>query len=180
MPVETWKPVPGYEGQYEVSDFGRVKSVDRTCLGKDGREELHRGRLLKPQKMKNGYLEVYLCNGSARKHRTIHSLVAEAFLGPRCKNYDVLHADGNRENNSIENLRYDTRAENLHSTYLYGGRQATGKLSLEDVDEVRERLSRGDTCADIAGRFNVTTRAIEHIRDGRNFAWYKRGEAYGA
>lgn len=172
---ERWEPIPGYLGLYEVSELGRVRSLDRLCLGKDGREELHPGKLLKPQRLKNGYLEVYLCRGKGKKHRTVHSLVAEVFIGERPPGCDILHLDGNKENNCSTNLYYDTRAENLHSTYSYGGKQATGKLSLADVDEVRDRLRKGESCADIASRFNVTPRAIEHIRDGRNFAWYRGG-----
>lgn len=178
MPGEIWAPIPGYLGLYEVSDKGRVRSLDRLCLGRDGREELHPGKILAPQKLKNGYLEVYLCRGKGKKHRTIHSLVAEVFLGPRPEGHDVLHKDGNRENNDVANLGYNTRAENLHSTYSYGGKQATGKLSLNDVDEIRDRLSKGELCADIAKTFGVTTRAIQHIRDGRNFAWYQGGAEY--
>lgn len=177
---EIWAPIPGYLGLYEVSDKGRVRSLDRICLGKDGREERHPGKVLRPQKLKNGYLEVYLCRGKGKKHRTIHSLVAEVFIGQRPQGHDILHLDGNRENNEAENLAYDTRAENLHSTYSYGGKQSTGKLSLSDVDEIRDRLQKGDTCADIARAFQVTPRAIQHIRDRRNFAWYKGGAACGA
>ena len=173
--MEVWKPVPGYEGLYEVSDLGRVRSLDRLCLGRDRREEVHHGKVLNAQKLKNGYLEVYLCRGSKRKHRTIHSLVAEAFLGPRPEKCDIMHSDGNRENNCVSNLSYDTRAENLHSTYSYGGKQANGKLSLTDVDDVRARLYRGESAYSIAKDYSVHPTAIYHIRDGKAFGWYEGG-----
>ena len=176
LQTERWLPVPGYLGLYEVSELGRVRSLDRLCLGKDGREEVHRGQILAPQKLKNGYLEVYLCRGAKREHRTVHSLVADAFLGPRPKGHDILHFDGNRENNSYTNLGYDTRAENLHSTYLYGGKQANGKLSLTDVDAIRSRLTAGESGYSIAKDYGVHPSAIYHIRDGKSFAWYKGGD----
>lgn len=175
--MEVWRPVPGYEDKYEVSDRGRVRSLDRICVGKDGREELHHGKILKPQKMKNNYLEVFLRDGKKRLHRTIHSLVAEAFLGPRPEGCDILHLDGDRENNVPANLSYNTRAENLHSTYRYGGRQATGKLFLTDVDDVRARLEHGESSYSIARDYGVHPTAIYHIRDGKTFGWYEGGES---
>lgn len=170
---ENWKPVPGYESKYEVSDLGNVRSLDRIVRGKDGRDEIHHGKQLKPQTLKNGYLEVYLCAGAKRKHRTIHSLVAEAFIGPRPEKHDVMHIDGNRANNTLQNLQYGTRSENLRSTYSYGGKCANGKLSLEDVTHIRHMLSVGDNVAAIARRFDVNSAAIYHIRDGKAFAWMK-------
>lgn len=178
MPGEIWAPIPGYVGLYEVSNKGRVRSLDRLCLGSDGREELHPGKILTPTKLKNGYLDLRLCYGRKRKHRYVHSIVAEAFLGPRPKSHDVLHKDGNKENNDVSNLVYDTRAENLHSTYSYGGKQANGKLSLSDVDNIRERLEHGEAGSRIARDYSVHPSAIYHIRDGKSFAWYKGGVAY--
>lgn len=144
--------------------------------GRDGRAELHRGKVLKPQRMKNGYREVYVCIDSHRKHRTIHSLVAQAFLGEKPKGYDVMHLNGDRSDNRLENLAYGTRAENFHSTYNYGGKQANGKLSLDDVDEVRRRIDRGESCVDVAKDFNVDSAAIYHIKNGTTFAWYEGSE----
>ena len=173
MPNEIWKPVPGYEGLYEVSDRGQVRSLDRMCPGRDGRSELHRGKVLRPQKLKNGYLEVKLRKDGASKHGLIHHLVAAAFLGARPSGHDVLHRDGRRQNNAVENLSYGTRAENLHSTYAYGGRQASGKLSLRDVSEIRQRISAGEGDRTIVECFGVHPAAIYHIRVGKTFAWFK-------
>jgi hypothetical protein len=104
--------------------------------------------------------------------------VAEAFLGPRPPKHDVLHIDGNRHNNCISNLRYGTRAENLHSTYAYGGKQGRGKLSLEDVRVIRLLLKQGRPVLDIAAEYEVDSAAIYHIRNGTSFAWFeKEGEA---
>lgn len=177
MPAEVWKPVPGYEGQYEVSDQGRVRSLDRVCLGKDGKREIHHGKILKPQKMKRGYLEVSISSSGRRTHRTIHTLVAEVFLGPRPEGFDVAHRDGDRSHNTVNNLFYATREDNLHSTYSYGGKQANGKLSLADVDEIRRRLASGDKPTDIAHDFNVNSAAIYHIKNGTTFKWYPEKES---
>ena len=174
MPEE-WRDIPSAPG-YQASSLGRVRSLDRMVLGRDGREELHRGKVLKPQSMRNGYVEVFIRDGKRRKHRTVHTLVAEAFIGERPKGADVMHLNGDRSDNRAVNLCYGTRSENLRQTYSYGGKQANGKLSLEDVDEVRLRLLRGESVSSIAASFDVNISTICHVRDGKSFAWYKGGE----
>lgn len=176
QPEERWADIPEYIG-YQVSDQGRVRTVDRAILGRDGREGLHRGRVLKPQRLKNGYLEVYLCDGKSRKHRTVHSLVAQMFLGSRPERMDVMHINGDRSDNRVENLAYGTRSENLRGTYAYGGKKGNGKLSLADVDEIRRRLGIGESCRSIAELFKVDNAAIYHIRNGATFAWYEGRQA---
>lgn len=173
-PNENWRPVPGFEGLYEVSNLGNVRSLDRYCLGRDGRKELHWGKQLTPQKLWNGYLEVYLSDresGERRKHRTVHSLVAEAFLGPRPKKHDIMHLDGDRSNNCVENLMYGTRSENLIQTYQYGGRVANGKLTKEQATDVIQRLERGENPQALAREYGVNSAAVYHIRNKTAFKW---------
>jgi hypothetical protein len=168
---EIWKPVPGYEGLYEASDQGRVRSLDRYCLGKDGRSEFHGGKILKPWGQKRGnYLAVTLRIGDSGKKRTVHRIIAETFLGS-APGMDVMHLDGNRQNNTLENLKYGSRKENLNQTYQYGGKQARGKLSIEDVHGIRKRLRAGENPVDIAKEYMVNSAAIYHIRNGTTFKW---------
>ena len=170
--AEIWKPLPGYEGSYEVSDHGQVRSLDRHCLGKDGRSEFHAGKILKPWSQRRGsYLAVSIRDGSRTVKRTVHSLVAEVFLGPRPPKMDVMHLDGDRRNNAVENLRYGTRKENLNQTYEYGGKQANGKLSVEDVKEIRRQLKLGISPIAVAKDYKVDSAAIYHIRNGTTFKW---------
>lgn len=169
---EIWKPIPGYEGAYEVSDLGRVRSLDRECLGKDGRSEFHPGKILTPYAQKRGgYMDVSLRNGSSRKHRTVHSLVMEAFVGQRPEKCDVMHLNGDRTDNRLTNLQYGTRQENLNQTYEYGGKQAGGKLSILDVRLIRDRLRNGESPRAIARDFCVDNAAIYHIKNGTTFKW---------
>jgi hypothetical protein len=101
---ETWKSVVGHAG-YEVSDLGRVKS------------SLRGGRILRPGIASNGYPTVALGRG---KTRTIHSLVAEAFIGPRPDGQEVRHKDGNRRNPAALNLSYGTRTQNIYDAVAHG------------------------------------------------------------
>lgn len=169
MPGERWLPVPGLEGMYEVSSDGAIRSLDRCCTGKDGRSELHRGKMLRPYRMGTGYIGVTLCG----RRRTVHAIVAETFLGPRPERADVMHINGDRTDNRASNLRYGTRSENLRSTYAYGGRQANGKLSLDDVRCIRARLANNDSAVQIAKDFGVNSAAVYHIKNGTAFGWYK-------
>ena len=112
---EQWKPINRYEGLYEISNLGRVKSLDR--IDKIGR--LHKGRILKLSKDGGGYPFVNLFKDGVRSTRKVHHLVAEAFLGKCPKEYEVNHIDENKSNNSCDNLEYVTRHDNLvHGTRM--------------------------------------------------------------
>ena len=179
MPTEVWRPVIGYEGLYEVSNLGKVRSFDRMCPGPAGTSERHNGRLLKSSKrIRGGCLEVQLMREGIRKHRTVHSLVAEAFLGPRPVGDDVMHTDGNRQNNCLENLRYGTRKENLNQTYDYGGKQGPGKLTKADALDIMRRLRKGEHPIDLAKEYGVNSAAVYHIRNGTTFKWLREEESY--
>jgi len=124
---ELWRWVPGYEGSYEVSNRGRVRSVDRLVSYYNWRAKsviAHKvkGRLLQPGRASHGYLTVSLGRGNSK---TIHSLVAEAFIGPKPEGCEILHDDGSRDNNHVSNLRYGTRSENNLDSIRHGTRDLT-------------------------------------------------------
>ena len=100
---EEWKPIPGYEGLYEVSNYGRVRSFKWSSNGK----------ILSPGKDGSGYLFVTLCKDGKTKLRKIHRLVAEAFI-PNPNNFpQVNHMDECKENNYFGNLEWCTHKYNL-------------------------------------------------------------------
>jgi hypothetical protein len=111
LPGEVWRDVVGYEGLYRVSSLGRVMSLPRTTT---------RGGLLKQNVGTNGRLEVNLTRNGQQKVHRVHSLVAEAFLGPRPTGMEVRHLDGNATNNSAGNLAYGTHAENMDDMRRHG------------------------------------------------------------
>ena len=117
---ERWLPVPGYEGYYEVSDHGNVRSVDRTVDRTDGKTMKLRGVLLSAVPSAGKYLCVNLCrDGVCRMHR-VHRLVLEAFVGPRPDGAIGCHWDDNPANNHIENLRWGTTSDNMHDRVRNG------------------------------------------------------------
>lgn len=107
--AETWVPVAGYEGRYEVSDLGRVRSLTR----KNSRGRLRQGRLLRPRKTSRDHLSVAFYVDRVRRDFQIHHLVLEAFVGPRPDGMEGCHWDDDPANNSLDNLRWDTRSANV-------------------------------------------------------------------
>jgi hypothetical protein len=119
---EEWRPVVGDEGSYEVSSHGRVRSLDRTIVFPDGRKRLARGRILKPWAQVRGrYPAVGVGTKDGKKQkRLIHTLVLEAFIGPRPEGFACCHNDGDSENNHLSNLRWDSYSENNHDLVRHG------------------------------------------------------------
>jgi hypothetical protein len=112
-----WAAVPGWEGEYEVSDLGLVRSVDRVTT--HGRRI--KGQILAQSGRRGPYPVVGLYRGGKRvESRTVHSVVAEAFLGPCPPGLEVLHRDGNGMNNAVGNLSYGTRGENMLDRVRHG------------------------------------------------------------
>ena len=110
---EIWKDTKGYEGLYQVSNMGRVKSLERTVTRKNGRKQIIRERILKPTTATNGYLRVKLCNGSGKgKGFFVHRLVCEAFHENPKNKPCVNHIDENKVNNTASNLEWCTYSEN--------------------------------------------------------------------
>ena len=111
--TEQWKPVVGYEGLYEVSDHGRVRSLDRTVsYSKEWNRRLS-GRVLKsPLSVNGGYPQVRLTKNNRGSTKSIHRLVLEAFVGPCPEGMQACHYDDDPTNNRLENLRWGTRSHN--------------------------------------------------------------------
>lgn len=118
--VEVWKDIPGYEGYYQVSNFGRVKSLDRTVIDKNGRVMKYKGVILTPQLNEFGYEKVVLIKSGKRKNFKIHQLVAIAFLDNPDNLPCINHKDGNKRNNMVSNLEWCTFGENNKHAYEKG------------------------------------------------------------
>lgn len=120
---EEWKPVVGYLGVYEVSNHGRIKSVDRAIMVEDFNrtyERSDKGKELSLNKHTQGYLTCSLTRNSITKTKYVHRLVAEAFL-PNFNNHPMVnHIDGNKTNNCVENLEWCTSKENVIHSYETG------------------------------------------------------------
>lgn len=111
---EVWRPIPGYEGYYEASSLGAIRSVPREVTYRDGRRYTYPGKVLTPSDNGCGYQVVTLSKSKlSKKVRFVHHLVMEAFVGKRPPGLDTCHRDNDKTNNKLSNLRYDTRESNL-------------------------------------------------------------------
>ena len=119
---EVWRPVPGWETLYEVSDLGRVRSFDRPVLqlSRSGNPVTvtYKGKVLKPRtgggrSKGERYRQVSLAKDNSPVNAYIHHLVAAAFIGPRPDGAEVNHKDCDKTNNAVDNLEYVSRGENI-------------------------------------------------------------------
>ena len=118
--TEEWRPVLGWEGLYEVSDQGRVRSVDRIVRNRPGVTLTIRGQVLKPRVSKGGYLVVWLYNDGARREQPTSRLVCAAWHGPCPPDMECRHLDDDKTNNTPENLCWGTRSENTYDKIRNG------------------------------------------------------------
>jgi len=114
--MEQWKDVPGYEGMYEVSDEGRVRSLYRIVKSSSSRgvvfDKPYPSKMLR-EADNRGYSIVVLCKGGVPKPFTIHRLVMLAFVGPKPDGLQINHLNGRKDDNHVSNLEYCTLSENL-------------------------------------------------------------------
>ena len=145
---ERWFAVPGYEGFYEVSDTGRVRSIDRYVAGRYVKR-LIRGKLLSQKLTNKGYPFVWLGLGEKGKssYRTVHRLVLEAFVGPAPEGAVACHNNDIQTDNRLENLRWDTRSENQNDIVRNGNHVAANKTHCKrghEFNEVNTRIRKCD------------------------------------
>lgn len=160
---EIFKQVKDYEGYYEISNIGNVRSTS------------YKGtRLLKPAKTKRGYLNVIFCVNQTKVHKLIHRLVAEAFI-PNPRNLEqVNHINGNKEDNTVENLEWCTSEYNNQHALNRGllnryEDRPEAKLTKELVLKIPELIKQGATTDDLKDLFKVSRRCIDNIFEGKNW-----------
>jgi hypothetical protein len=152
--TERWKSVVGYEGLYEVSDLGNVRSLNRIVKTVKGQRRF-RGKVLKQLVRPDGYHVVALSREGKERPYRVHVLVLGAFSGPRPSGEETLHGNGNRSDNRFVNLRYGTRSENMqdalrHGTHNYAKRTCCDKG--HEFCEENTAISRGARICRVCAR----------------------------
>lgn len=159
--VEVWRDIPGYEGRYQASSHGRIRSVDHYVT------RFVKGTVLRPRIRKEGYLSVHI---SGVGPRDVHRLVALAFHGVPEPGMQARHLDGDRLNPRPDNLAWGTQSENEADKYRYAGKRH--KLSVSDVREIRHRVGDlGEGIPSVARAFGVTVETVRQVVKRRTFAW---------
>jgi hypothetical protein len=137
-----WKDVVGYEGLYRVSNYGDIFAYSRLIIQANGVERNTESRLLTPQLHPTGYVHIILVSEEGvRKQRTIHSIVADAFLGECPEGYEVDHKNDLRSDNRASNLQYLTHRDNCATPYHWRGtNQETSKRPVLRIGKTRKRF----------------------------------------
>jgi hypothetical protein len=173
---EIWKDIPGYEGRYQVSDQGRVRSVDRVVqsINHYTRQPFDRhlkGQILRPGRFtSSGHVSVIL--GHKAWCSPVHTLVMLAFVGPCPEGMEVCHNNGIASDNRLANLRYDTRSENVKDVV----RQSTphkNRFTREEVLQIRRELAEGVSGSVLAKKYGVSQTSISHLRLGKTYQYIK-------
>ena len=183
---EEWREIPGWEGLYSVSTYGRVKSHQRLIQEKrkDGwkpKEYIIDEKILKPSKQKSGHLRVSLSRDRQIKFRLIHQLVLETFIGYKPRGKECCHKDGNPSNNHLSNLYYGTRSQNIadakrHGTFPMGNQRPGARLTNQEAFEIYTYCKQGFKDEDIAKQYGVTKGCVVQIRLGNNWKEVTGGE----
>ena len=158
---EHWKQITGTDGAYEVSDLGRIRSLDRKVGHRWGGVAVKRGKVLKPRKDGGGYSFVSLCEHGKSINAKVHRIVALHFL-PVSPHPEINHKDFDKENNAATNLEWTTRKGNQEHASNGGKFTASSnplrakKLTLELAGNIRAAREEGATYAAIAARFGIS------------------------
>lgn len=160
-----WRDIEGFEGYYQVSSTGQVRSVDRVVIDKRQGPRIVKGQLLKPGKSKKGYPVVALNKNRKRRTATVHRLVAKAFAYNPERKPHVNHESGIKIDNGIWNLSWVTRSENMRHAFEMG--LCVGKTLTDDqADRVRSEYVPGSKHANqyiLAEKYGVSQATIKAV-----------------
>lgn len=138
---EIWKDVKDYEGLYEISNFGKIRSKDRVVYQENNGsicKHLYKGKILKCKKEKNNYIRVRLSKNGKATTKSLHRIVAEAFIPHTIENNIVTHLDNNPSNNIVNNLEWTTYKGNMQ----YAAKQGRMKFNPKNLKKAQESLKK--------------------------------------
>jgi hypothetical protein len=171
--MEKWENINGFEGYYQVSNFGNIRSIDRNVYAHQGKRILKlKGKTLKPAKDEDGYFRVALCKNKKLQTFKVHRLVALHFCDNYSSTLEVNHIDGNRQNNNYLNLEWVTHSKNIKHSFdiglskpKQGSKNPNSKLSEQDVIEIRKIASvkKHYGRKELSKQFGVSEKHIQDI-----------------
>ena len=170
--MEEWRAIDGYEGLFEVSNLGNVRSIDKH----DRNGRFWEGKTLSKNVVSSGYLRVVLCANNNSKHVYVHRLVADAFIPNPDSKPQVNHKDGNKQNNIVETLEWVTHGENIkHSFDVLGRPRPKGCRGWKNprrlFSDEQVRAIRNDPRSNyaIAKELGVNDETIRLMRVGKTY-----------
>jgi hypothetical protein len=169
---EVWKPVVGYEGLYEVSNYGNVRSLERTVVDKNGairpvHSKLltwHKSKITKRHPIARYHVELWKDN--KRKAVKVHRLVAQAFIPNSDGKPQINHKDGDPSNNAVTNLEWVTSSENNKHAHQNKLIIPVGLKAIKGINNITGEVVLFDSAGEAARYFNVTPGAIRSALKG--------------
>ncbi|ADH03403.1 HNH endonuclease [Bacillus phage W.Ph.] len=171
--MEEWKPVVGYEGLYEVSNQGNVRSLPRIVEKSNGVKTTVKGKVMTKRLNDRGYHEIKLSVGGKGAYKKLHRIVAMAFIPNPENKEEVNHKDTDKLNNTVDNLEWNTHEENIRHAFANnlidrkGEKGSNSKLTDDDVREIRKRKANGEHITEVHKLF-----ADKVTINGFKPAWY--------
>lgn len=166
---EIWKDVKDFEGHYQVSNFGRLRSLDRKIIFKNGRVCLYKGKIRKLNKSDNGYIVVGLFNKCNYRMVTLHRLIAETFIPNPDNLPEVNHKDENRLNNNVDNLEWCTHKYNNEYSHTMEKAYISKRKSVLQIDKyTNEIIAKFNSLTDAMNKTGIHKSYISHCCRGDN------------
>lgn len=168
-----WRDIPGYEGLYQVSALGRVRSLDHVTFKKSTRGTTFdfrtKGRLLRQYHHqttyhKSGYWYVTLCKNGVRKNFFVHQLVLLTFVGPCPVGMLCCHENDNGKDNRLSNVRWDTQKNNHKDSVRNGTAARLPVIARKDFGRLKQMFAEGYNGAEVAIALGITRQGANAIR----------------
>ncbi len=168
--MEEWKDIPEFEGIYQVSNLGRIRSLDRTFISKKDKRTWHiAGTIGTPALKSTGYPHKRFKHNGFIKGYIIHRLIAQLFIPNPLNLPEVNHKDGIKTNNKVDNLEWVTQRENMRHAAKSG--LLPRKLTPEQVIQIRKDFKNGKHKNDLSKEYKVTVPCIHSLVTGRTWSW---------
>jgi hypothetical protein len=161
--AEVWKPIPGFDGAFDASTHGRIRTNGR-CAG----TRCYPEKIMRPIPLASGYLKVNLSLEGRVRQRRIHQLILETFVGPCPEGMEVRHLDGDRTNNRLDNVRWGTQQQNTedkyrHGSVLFGEANPRAKLTWDVVRGIRRDIAEGVSREVVKRKYGIAKGPLSRI-----------------
>ena len=171
MEEEIWKDIPGYEGLYQASNLGKIKSLERIAKKKYRNDRIVKERIMHGTKNQDGYLKVHFKNKALNidKGLFIHRLIAMTFI-PNSDNLEQInHKDGNKLNNRVDNLEWCTNLYNQQHAWKNGLHKSTKGKKIRQLDKNNKIIKKWNTITEAGKKLGISASRIGECCKNKNW-----------